>query len=61
VHQATIENIEIEINLKDASVASDAEVRILQAAQRHHRDAICALEDLREENSEQSANSDKPS
>jgi hypothetical protein len=38
--QAQIETIEVEINLKDASVASECEVNHLQAAQQVHRDKI---------------------
>jgi hypothetical protein len=39
-HQTEIETIEVELNLKDASVASECEVNHLQAAQQIHRDSI---------------------
>jgi hypothetical protein len=38
--QAQIETIEVHLNLKDASVASECEVNNLQAAQQVHRDKI---------------------
>ncbi len=38
--QTQIETIEVQINLKDASVASECEVNNLQAAQQVHRDKI---------------------
>jgi UDP-N-acetylglucosamine transferase subunit ALG13 len=39
-HQIQIETIEVQLNLKDASVASECEVNNLQAAQQVHRDSI---------------------
>jgi hypothetical protein len=41
--QAQIETIEVHLNLKDASVASECEVNNLQAAQQVHRDKIHEL------------------
>jgi hypothetical protein len=41
--QAQIETIEVHLNLKDASVASECEVHNLQAAQQVHRDNIHEL------------------
>jgi hypothetical protein len=41
--QAQIETIEVQLNLKDASVASECEVNNLQAAQQVHRDNIHEL------------------
>ena len=38
--QTQIETIEVQLNLKDASVASECEVNTLQAAQQMHRDNI---------------------
>jgi hypothetical protein len=38
--QTRIETIEVQLNLKDASVASECEVNNLQAAQQVHRDKI---------------------
>jgi hypothetical protein len=38
--QTQIETIEVQLNLKDASVASECEVNNLQAAQQMHRDKI---------------------
>jgi hypothetical protein len=42
-HQIQIETIEVELNLKDASVASECEVNNLQVAQQVHRDTIHEL------------------
>ena len=42
--QTEIEHIETQINLKDASVASECEVTHLQGAQQVHRDHIHSLE-----------------
>jgi hypothetical protein len=52
--QAQIETIEVHLNLKDASVASECEVNNLQAAQQVHRDKIHELK----KNYEQSEDSD---
>jgi hypothetical protein len=53
-HQTEIETIEVELNLKDASVASECEVNHLQAAQQIHRDSIHDLKKtLDEERSDQ--------
>jgi hypothetical protein len=41
--QTQIETIEVQLNLKDASVASECEVNSLQAAQQVHRDKIHEL------------------
>jgi hypothetical protein len=41
--QTQIETIEVQLNLKDASVASECEVNHLQAAQQVHRDNIHEL------------------
>jgi hypothetical protein len=42
--QTEIENLETHITLKDASVASEGEIKSLQAAQQKHRDNIHDLE-----------------
>jgi hypothetical protein len=47
--QAQIETIEVHLNLKDASVASECEVNNLQAAQQVHRDNIHNLKKNRDE------------
>ncbi len=49
-HQIQIETIEVQLNLMDASVASECEVNNLQAAQQVHRDSI---HDLKKNHDEQ--------
>jgi hypothetical protein len=47
--QVQIETIEVQLNLKDASVASECEVNNLQAAQQVHRDNIHELKKSHDE------------
>jgi len=49
MQQTEIEHIETQICLKDASVASEGEVRHLQVAQQVHRNNIHDLEKLLKE------------
>jgi hypothetical protein len=51
--QTQIETIEVELNLKDASVASECEVNHLQAAQQVHRDKIHDLKKTLDEHEPQ--------
>jgi hypothetical protein len=47
--QLQIETIEVQLNLKDASVASECEINNLQAAQQVHRDNIHDLKKILDE------------